>query len=490
MGRWHRSCSVLRSVEETPTISWEAPGWIRRTMSRDEEPGLTELYQRARARAFVGLVKARRFFLPVLASLAVLIGLDDSTPWRRAVLFGVAAVLCTVALADVVVRRRVRDEPIDRLAKRTTGPSLGFQVVLIVVVQTSMFLATGGVASPLLPVVLPVVFLSALVLSARTAWFTVAALIPAFWGMAFAQIRGVSLVPAIFAFADGHANQPPVLSLTVAGVMTLAMIMVAHMGGVTRRGVDEMVGQALEARDLALASRAEQTRELTTLSAEIAHELKNPLASIKGLAALIDRELGRRGEAGKSLERLGVLRREVDRMQAILDEFLNFSRPLVPLSQRDTELRGLVGHVVELHEALASERGVALVLRGEVEARCDPRKVEQIVINLVQNALHVAPTGSQIELELREREGWAELVVRDAGPGLSAELHASAFEPGVTTKREGSGLGLTVARSLARQHGGELELSPRADGRTGCEAKLELPLAGLDEPASTGEAAR
>jgi two-component system sensor histidine kinase HydH len=447
-------------------------------MNHDAQPGLSDLYQRARARAFFGLVKMRRFFLPVLAMLAAGVGIDDGSPLRRAMLFTVAGVLCTVALIDVFVHRRVTRESVDLLSKRAVGPLLGLQVGIIVAVQSIMFLATGGMASPVLPAVIPIVILSAVFLSARAAWFTVAAMVPLLWAMAIAQARGVDLAPAIFAFEDGHINQPPLLALTMAGVMTLIMTMAATMGSVTRNGVNEMVGQALQARDSALASRAEQTRELTTLSAEIAHELKNPLASIKGLAALIDRELSKRGESGKSVERLAVLRREVDRMQGILDEFLNFSRPLVPLSQRVVELRVVVDHVVELHEALASERRVALVIRGEVEARCDPRKVEQIVINLVQNALHVAPTGSRIELSLERAGELAQVIVRDEGPGLSAELHQRAFEPGVTTKHDGSGLGLTVARSLARQHGGELELGPRGDDRLGCEARLELPLAG------------
>lgn len=456
-------------------------------MNGDAPPGLTDLHQRARAQALFGLVKIRRFFLPVLALLAICVGIDDATPWRRYVLLAVAGVLCTLALVDVAVHRRLRHESIDLLSKRAVGPLLGLQVGLIASVQALMFLGTGGVASPLLPAVLPVVFLSAVFLSARAAWLVVATMAPLLWAMAIAQVRGVDLAPSVFAFADGHANQPPGLTLTIVGVMSLAMMMLAKMGSVTRGAIDEMVGQELQTRDLALAARAEQTRELTTLSAEIAHELKNPLASIKGLAALIDRELSRRGETGKSVERLAVLRREVDRMQEILDEFLNFSRPLVPLSQRPTELRALIDHVVELHEALASERRVELVIIGEIEARCDPRKVEQIVINLVQNALHVAPTGSRIELSLARVGERAHVIVRDEGPGLSAELHQRAFEPGVTTKHEGSGLGLTVARSLARQHGGELVLGRRPDGASGCEARLELPLAGLDEAAEIEE---
>jgi len=165
-------------------------------------------------------------------------------------------------------------------------------------------------------------------------------------------------------------------------------------------------------------------------------------------------------------------------MQAILDEFLNFSRPLMPLSQREVGLRELVDHVVDLHEAMAGQRRVELQVleREPIRCVCDPRKVEQILINLVQNALEATDPGTRIELELAS--GPAELVelrVRDAGPGLTPELRAQVFELGVSDKATGSGIGLTVARAIARQHGGELELGARADGARGCEAVLSLP---------------
>jgi two-component system, NtrC family, sensor histidine kinase HydH len=170
-----------------------------------------------------------------------------------------------------------------------------------------------------------------------------------------------------------------------------------------------------------------------------------------------------------------VLRREVDRMQAILEEFLNFSRPLIPLNQRELELRELVDHVVDLHEGIAGERRVDLRARGRARVSCDPRKVEQILINVVQNALEVAPAGTAVEIEVVDaRPEQVRVHVRDQGPGLDETLRERLFEPGVTGKREGSGLGLTIARALARQHGGELELDDRP-GKTGCEATLRLP---------------
>ena len=201
----------------------------------------------------------------------------------------------------------------------------------------------------------------------------------------------------------------------------------------------------------------EQGQALTRLSGEIAHELKNPLASVKGLAALMALDL-----EGEAAEQMTVLRREVDRMQTVLEEFLNFSRPLVPLTQEPLDLATLAREVTELHQGMAVQRGVAINVRsaGSIRSTCDDRKVRQILINLLQNALEVSDRGSEVTIEASLIEpDQAALRVLDRGSGLSRELEGRFFEPGVTNKPNGSGLGLTVARALARQHGGTLTLS-------------------------------
>jgi signal transduction histidine kinase len=251
------------------------------------------------------------------------------------------------------------------------------------------------------------------------------------------------------------------------------MVFGASRVGITLRDIFQgLFDEALEERDRSLALHAEQSRALTTLSGEIAHELKNPLASVKGLAALLAKDV-----EGKSAERLAVLRREVDRMQGILEEFLNFSRPLVPLSLSEVELGQLARDVARLHEGTAAERTVSIAIESDraVWLRCDPRKVRQVLINLVQNALDASAKRDTVELRIERSDEGGRILVSDRGAGVDQEIADRVFEAGVTTKEHGSGLGLAVARSLARQHGGTLTLENRDEG--GCTATLWLPKA-------------
>lgn len=416
--------------------------------------GFTEIQRQEVNRLFGRVVGARLLFVPFMMALAVGLAWTDPRPWRTGLVGAVAVLAIAYFTIEAVRARRLG---IERLSLRV---NLGVAAVGTALVT----LGTGGLASPLL-VLLPVLAIPfGLFLDPPAIFVAVGIQVLALAGMAAAQLAGpgpVSL-PAL--------GSPTLLSLLVEwGLVTFLCVGGAGLGRVVRKTFDGMVRRALAAQEDSLRAWREREAELSALSAEIAHELKNPLASVKGLAALLAPSVAE----PRAAERLSVLRREVDRLQAILDDFLNFSRPLVPLALGSADVGAIAREVAMLHEGMARDRGVAVVVAGEGRARCDPRKVKQVLINLVQNALDATPPGEAVEIEVQDGVETARLAVLDRGPGLDPALGTRVFEPGVTTKAGGSGLGLTVARAIARQHGGELRLAPRDGG--GLRAELTLP---------------
>jgi two-component system sensor histidine kinase HydH len=302
------------------------------------------------------------------------------------------------------------------------------------------------------------------------------------WLCAWIGATGVIPDFNLSVFGGGsRVGAPPSYLYAHALVISFVLLMAGAVGRAVRSSLDGIIRRGLAAQQESLRAHAERAEELTALSGEIAHELKNPLASVKGLAGLLAQQL----PDGKGAERLQVLRREVDRMQSVLDEFLNFSRPLVPLALGDADVSALCREVAALHEGVAKERGVELSVRGaEVRVRCDPRKVKQVLINLVQNAIDASPPGAGVELEADVApDGGARVTILDRGRGLDPALGDAVFSPGVTTKPAGSGLGLTIARALARQHGGEVALVARPGGGTRAELVLPARRSGGDRAA-------
>jgi signal transduction histidine kinase len=129
--------------------------------------------------------------------------------------------------------------------------------------------------------------------------------------------------------------------------------------------------------------------------------------------------------------------------------------------------------VMALYEGLAHEQGITFVRQGSEQIRsCDPRKLKQVLINLIQNAIEASPRGTVIEIAMLSN---GTMEIRDRGVGIPAAMEGRIFEPGVTSKSEGSGLGLTIARALMRQHGGDLTLRPREGGGTVVSLRLPDP---------------
>jgi signal transduction histidine kinase len=426
-----------------------------------EPPGHREIQQEELSRLFGRLAGARILAIPPFLAIALWLAWIETAAWRRLLVSAVVGAILAFFVAEFVRWRR-----------RGLGPGTTTRNLAAAIVAVSLIsFGTGGLASPFIYVGAVLGLISGIFVpwpaNGLLALFQTAA------AWAFAAVAGAGAIPDfnLVSFGGGAALPVPgAWSVAHATVLTVVYAFGTGAGLAVRWSFDRMVLRTAAAQEESLRAHAGRAEELTALSAEIAHELKNPLASVKGLAALLAQNL----PDGKGAERLGVLRREVDRMQSVLDEFLNFSRPLVPLALGDSDVGALCRDVAALHEGMARERAVEIAVRADpVPVRCDPRKAKQVLINLLQNALDASPPGAAVEIEAeRLDDGGARVRVLDRGRGVEPGLGAEVFSPGVTTKPGGSGLGLTIARALARQHGGDVSLAPRPGGGTAAEVHL------------------
>ncbi len=202
--------------------------------------------------------------------------------------------------------------------------------------------------------------------------------------------------------------------------------------------------------------RAEQMMAIGQVAAGVAHELRNPLTSIKGLVQVNLRDLEDRGVP---VEDLSVIEHEIRRMEKTLQTFLDFAKPPRP-NRQQLDLAPLVDRVLSLVSGRARRQSVSIeFLRPPepVEAEVDQDQIQQLVLNLVLNALDANPDGGAIEIELRPaRDGYIELYVRDSGPGIAPHILPKVFETFVSSKETGVGLGLPLSQRIAEDHGGLL----------------------------------
>lgn len=220
--------------------------------------------------------------------------------------------------------------------------------------------------------------------------------------------------------------------------------------------------------------RADQLAMVGQIAAGVAHELRNPLTSVKMLVQTNLREATRLGFPSEDLE---IIEQEIRRMERCLQQFLDFARPQKPES-RPVSLSALVDQTFALVEGRSRRQHVAVRLVRPpipVVAEADEDQIRQLIVNLVLNALDAMPEGGEIEVRLeRHDDDFAELSVLDTGPGIAESLFPTLFDPFVSTKETGIGLGLAVSHRIAVGHGGTLSAVNRPQG--GACFVLRLPL--------------
>ena len=255
-----------------------------------------------------------------------------------------------------------------------------------------------------------------------------------------------------------------------------------HLAGGFER---EPVGFAVILRDITEHRRSteetihsERLSALTLLAAGVAHEIGNPLNSLNIHMQLLERKLRRLPEdsRGDLQDLLAVAKGEVERLDAIVQQFLGAIRP-AHLEVGLENINSLICESVEFLSPEISDREVQVeqCLRKDLPlAVVDKTQIKQAFFNIIKNAVQAMRRGGVLRIESELENPYIRITFLDTGGGIAAANMSKIFEPYFTTKQAGSGLGLLIVRRIVREHGGEIDLVSH-DGR-GLEFTVRLPM--------------
>ena len=282
------------------------------------------------------------------------------------------------------------------------------------------------------------------------------------------NLRGLDRVlDREFTLGNGYSRT---LSLSIMPLVRQGWITgnVIHIEDVTEK-------RAREAR----LRRAESLAALTTLTAGVAHEIKNPLGSIGIHLELMKKEMSGKQqiETRKVMENLLIIKEEVDRLNRIVMDFLFTVRPMnAELSYDD--LNRVVQELLEFMRFELAEAGITLeteFMKPSPQILMDERYMKQAVLNLLKNAISAMPEGGKLRVQTLHTGNEVALKISDTGVGIPEENMDKIFEPYFTTKDFGSGLGLTLVYKIVKEHLGDIEINSKVGEGTTISLSFPIP---------------
>jgi len=220
-------------------------------------------------------------------------------------------------------------------------------------------------------------------------------------------------------------------------------------------------------------SRAEHLATLGELAAGLAHEIRNPLAGISGVIEIIGRDLPANSQGQQVW---GDVKEEMQRVQKILNELLNYARPKTTAFVV-ANLCATVEHSVQMARQHVVSKPITIAWQcnsGELPVEHDAVLIEQMLVNLLLNSIQAIDGEGRIEVSLQPQGSWAQITVKDNGRGIPSDQLPNIFRPFFTTKGHGTGLGLSLSKRIAETHGGQIEVESVL--RQGTQFTISLPL--------------
>jgi two-component system, NtrC family, sensor histidine kinase PilS len=227
--------------------------------------------------------------------------------------------------------------------------------------------------------------------------------------------------------------------------------------------------------------RADRLAGVGELAASIAHEIRNPLASIRGSVEILAGELELEGNQDQLLQ---LILKESARVNRIIEDFLHFARVRPPQPRPVALGQFLPDVVLQLNQHVMAHGGDVDVrwslTPDDLAVHADPEQFVQVILNLAINACEAMHYRGELRLRAAaDEDGWCVCHVADTGPGLDLELCEQIFQPFVTTKKQGTGLGLPIVARIVHGHGGTVEAANGSQG--GAVFTVRLPLAAVDQ---------
>jgi signal transduction histidine kinase len=272
--------------------------------------------------------------------------------------------------------------------------------------------------------------------------------------------------------------QDQIVELSIFGAAGIIAGFLSDRERLQRARVEATKGE-LETVYTALRENIEQMKKTERLSAagqlsaSLAHEIRNPLASISGAAGILARG---QAPAASRAECVEILTAESQRLNRLLTNFLDFARPRLPRFQW-ADPAGLIQSVAALARHAARREDVALSIHladSLPEIECDAEQMKQVLLNLVLNAIQAVNGRGEVAIRGFTTSEELFIEVSDGGRGIPAEDREHIFDPFFTTKENGTGLGLAVAANIVAQHGGTLTCSANERG-PGTTFRVQMP---------------
>ena len=224
-------------------------------------------------------------------------------------------------------------------------------------------------------------------------------------------------------------------------------------------------------------ARSQRLASVGRLAAGVAHEIRNPLSSIKGFATYFKE---RYPDAPQDQETANIMIAEVDRLNRVVGQLLEFARP-VPVSPKPASLNNLIDNSVKIIEQQAKEKQITVKTLNSAKADravIDPDRISQVLLNLYLNAIESMKPGGELAVELSAdgEENVIRIKVSDTGCGIPAKHLSRIFDPYFTTKSTGTGLGLAIAHNIIEAMDGQIKISSRPG--EGTTFGITIPMSG------------